>query len=70
MKIDTNTTQAELSRLYKAIVRQEFLKGTPLNLKFFLRYTIMFLLFPAMMLGFWVGLIITAIFCVFITVVL
>lgn len=65
MKIDTNTTQAELSRLYKAIVRQEFLKGTPLNLKFFLRYTIMFLLFPAMILGFWVGLGVTAVFCLF-----
>lgn len=63
MKLDQNTTQPELQKLYKEIVQKEFLKGTPLNLKFFLRYLILFLLFPAMILGYWVGFIVTGIFC-------
>lgn len=70
MKLDQNTTQAELQKLYKAIVNKEFLKGTPLNLKFFLRYLILFLLFPAMILGYWVGFIITGIFCLLLIVLL
>ena len=64
MKLDNTTTQAELRKLYTAIVRKEFLKGTPLNIKPFLRYTLLFLLFPAMIFGFWVGFGITAAFCV------
>lgn len=65
MKLDNTTTQAELQKLYAAIVRKEFLKGTPLNIKAFLRYTLLFLLFPAMIMGFWVGFGVTAVFCVF-----
>ena len=64
MKLDHTTTQAELRKLYAVIVRKEFLKGTPLNIKPFLRYTLLFLLFPAMIFGFWVGFGITAVFCV------
>ena len=64
MKLDNTTTQAELQKLYATIVRREFLKGTPLNIKPFLRYTLLFLLFPGMILGFWVGFAITAAFCV------
>ena len=63
MKLDSTTTQAELQKLYKAIVTKEFLKGTPLNIKAFLRYLILFLLFPGMILGYWVGFIMTGIFC-------
>lgn len=63
MKIDCNTSQAELEKLYAAIVRQEFLRGTPLNLRQFLRYTLLFMLFPGMIFGFWVGLGITGAFC-------
>lgn len=70
MKIDADTPQTELSKLYKAIVRQEFLKGTPLNLKYFLRYTIMFLLFPAMILGFWAGLAVTGLFSLYLIIIL
>lgn len=70
MKLDNNTTQAELKKLYGLIVRKEFLKGTPLNLKPFLRYTILFLLFPAMIMGYWVGYAITGAFCVFLIAML
>lgn len=63
MKINKQTTQAELETLYAALARQEFLKGTPLNLKFFLRYAILFLLFPGMIFGFWQGLCLTGAFC-------
>ena len=70
MKLDNTTTQAELQKLYAAIVRREFLKGTPLNIKPFLRYTLLFLLFPGMILGFWVGFAITAAFCVFLITLL
>ncbi|MBR4310155.1 MAG: hypothetical protein IKT79_03915 [Akkermansia sp.] len=64
MKLDNTTTQAELQTLYNTIVRKEFLKGTPLNIKAFLRYTLLFMLFPAMIFGFWVGFGVTAAFCV------
>lgn len=70
MKLDNTTTQAELRKLYNVIVRKEFLKGTPLNLKAFLRYTLLFLLFPGMIMGFWVGFGITAAFCVFLITML
>lgn len=70
MKLDHTTTQEDLQKLYNAIVRKEFLKGTPLNIKAFLRYTLLFLLFPGMILGFWVGFCITAVFCVFLIIML
>ncbi len=70
MKLDNNTTQTELKKLYEVIVRKEFLKGTPLNIKPFLRYTILFLLFPAMILGYWVGVAITGVFCLFLVTML
>ncbi len=70
MKLDNTTTQAELKKLYELIVRKEFIKGTPLNIKPFLRYTILFLLFPAMILGYWVGYAITGAFCVFLIAML
>lgn len=63
MKIDQNTPQADLQRLYEAVVKREFLKGTPLNLRAFLRYAVLFILFPGMIFGFYVGLAVTAAFC-------
>jgi hypothetical protein len=56
MEINKNTSQADMQRLYAAVVKREFLKGTPLNIKAFLRYAILFLLFPGMIFGFYVGL--------------
>ena len=63
MKIDQNTPAADLQRLYEAVVKREFLRGTPLNLRAFLRYAVLFMLFPGMILGFYAGLAITAAFC-------
>lgn len=63
MRIDKNTPQAELEKLYAAVVKREFLKGTPLNFKAFLRYAVLFALFPGMVFGFYVGLAVTACFC-------
>ena len=63
MKINQNTPQADLQRLYEAVVKREFLKGTPLNLRAFLRYAVLFILFPGMIFGFYVGLAVTAAFC-------
>lgn len=63
MKIDRSTPQSDLEKLYQAVVKREFLQGTPLNIKAFLRYAILFLLFPGMIFGFYVGLAVTAIFC-------
>ena len=71
MEINKNTPQADMQRLYAAVVKREFLKGTPLNIKVFLRYAILFILFPGMIFGFYVGLAITAAFCgVLLTLVL
>ena len=71
MKIDKNTPQSDLQLLYEAVVKREFLKGTPLNLRAFLRYTVLFMLFPGMIFGFYVGLAVTAAFCgVLLTLVL
>lgn len=71
MKIDKSTSQADLEKLYAAVVKREFLRGTPLNVKAFLRYAVLFLLFPGMILGFYVGLAVTAAFCgVLLTLVL
>lgn len=63
MRIDQNTPQEELEKLYNALVRREYLRSTPLNLKMFLGYTLLFLLFPGMVFGFWAGLGLTAAFC-------
>ena len=63
MKINQNTPQADLQRLYETVVMREFLKGTPLNLRAFLRYAVLFILFPGMIFGFYVGLAVTAAFC-------
>ncbi|MBQ4614582.1 MAG: hypothetical protein IJB31_06620 [Akkermansia sp.] len=70
MKIDRNTSQTELESLYKAVVRREFLRNTPLNIKTFLRYALLFALFPGMRLGFRVGLLITAAFSVLLMILL
>lgn len=63
VKIDAETKQADLQRMYDAVLRREFLKSTPLNLKVFLRYAILFLLFPGMVFGFRVGMMMTLAFC-------
>lgn len=71
MKIDASTPQADMQKLYAAVVKREFLRGTPLNIKAFLRYAILFILFPGMIFGFYVGLAVTAAFCaVLLTLVL
>ncbi len=70
MKIDCSTTQEELGKLYRAVVQREFLRNTPLNIKTFLRYTLLFALFPGMRWGFRPGLLITATFSVVLLVLL
>ena len=70
MQLAQNTTQADLQKLYRIIVRREFLKGTPLNIKAFLRYSLLFLLFPGMIFGYWVGFAITAVFCLVLIVMM
>lgn len=70
MKIDAQTSQAELERLSESVLRREFLKSTPLNLRQFLRYLVLFLLFPGMVFGFRVGLVVTLCFCALLGVVL
>lgn len=63
MKIDAHTPQCELIRLSESVLRRELLKSTPLNLRHFLRYTVLFLLFPGMVFGFAAGLAVTVCFC-------
>lgn len=63
MKIDAGTPQAELLKLSDAILRRDLLKSTPLNLRLFLRYLVLFLLFPGMVFGFAAGMIVTICFC-------
>lgn len=70
MKIDRNTSQAELNQLYAAVVRREFLRNTPLNIKTFLRYALLFALFPGMRLGYRWGMLITAAFSLLLMVLL
>ncbi len=70
MKIDRSTSQTELNQLYEAVVRREFLRNTPLNIKTFLRYALLFALFPGMRLGFRWGLLITATFSTVLMVML
>ena len=63
MKIDAHTTQEQLLKLSEQVLRRDLLQSTPLNLRFFLRYLILFLLFPGMVFGFKVGMGITLAFC-------
>lgn len=63
MKIDVQTPQAELEKLCESVLRRELLRSTPLNLRQFLRYTLLFLLFPGMVFGFKAGMVITLLFC-------
>ena len=63
MKIDATTTQEQLLKLSEQVLLRDLLQSTPLNLKFFLRYLILFLLFPGMVFGFKAGLGITLCFC-------
>ena len=63
MKIDSHATQDQLLKLSEQVLRRDLLQSTPLNLRFFLRYLILFLLFPGMVFGFKVGMGITLAFC-------
>ncbi len=63
MKIDAHTTQEQLLKLSEQVLRRDLLQSTPLNLRFFLRYLILFLLFPGMVFGYKVGMGITLAFC-------
>lgn len=70
MELSTHTSQAELSTLYRLITRREMLRGTPLNLRIFLRYAVLFALFPGMVGGYRVGLSLTLAFSVALTALL
>ena len=50
-------------KLNEQVLRRDLLQSTPLNLRFFLRYLILFLLFPGMVFGFKVGMGMTLAFC-------
>jgi hypothetical protein len=63
VKIDATTTQEQLLKLSEQVLRRDLLQSTPLNLRFFLRYLILFLLFPGMVFGFKWGLAVTLGFC-------
>ncbi len=65
MKIDRTTTQEQLLRVTDAALRRDFLAGTPLNLKAFLRNAVLFMLFPGMVLGFRIGMLVTGLFAAF-----
>lgn len=56
MKIDAHTSQEQLLKLSEQVLRRDLLQSTPLNIKFFLRYLILFLLFPGMVFGYKVGI--------------
>ncbi len=62
MKIDRNTTQEQLMKVTNAALLRDFLRGTPLNLKAFFRIGLLFMLFPGMLLGFRVCMLITGLF--------
>ncbi len=62
MKIDRNTSQQDLLRVTEAALLRDFLRGTPLNVKSFLRIGLLFVLFPGMLLGFRTGMLITGLF--------
>lgn len=63
MQINTQTSQQELDKLYRAVTRRELLQSTPLNIKMFMRYAVLFVLFPGMIGGFRVGVGATLVFC-------
>ncbi len=63
VKIDAHASQEQLLKLSEQVLRRDLLQSTPLNLRFFLRYLILFLLFPGMVFGFKAGLGITLCFC-------
>lgn len=63
MRLDSHTSQEELLRLSESVLRRELLLSTPLNLRRFLRYLLLFLLFPGMVFGFRTGMLITLLFC-------
>lgn len=63
VKIDAHTTQEQLLKLSEQVLRRDLLQSTPLNIRFFLRYLILFLLFPGMVFGYKVGMGITLAFC-------
>lgn len=50
-------------KLSERVLRRDLLQSTPLNIRFFLRYLILFLLFPGMVFGYKVGMGITLAFC-------
>lgn len=62
MKIDAHSTQADLEKLNEAALRRELVKATPLNLRSFLRYAVLFLIFPGMVFGFRAGMAVTLFF--------
>ncbi len=62
MKIDRHTTQQQLMKVTDAALLRDFLRGTPLNLKAFFRIGLLFMLFPGMLLGFRVGMLLTGLF--------
>lgn len=64
MQLNEHTPQAALERLYAAVTRREMLQSTPLNLRMFLRYAVLFVLFPGMVGGFRIGLGLALVFCV------
>ncbi len=70
MKIDTESTQADLEKLNQAALRRDLVKATPLNLPSFLRYAVLFLIFPGMVFGFRKGLLITCAFAAVLVAVL
>lgn len=70
VKIDEHSTQGELARLRYQVTRRDFLMSTPLNIKSFLRYAVLFLLFPGMVFGFRRGMLGTACFSLLLIVLL
>ncbi len=62
MKIDRNTSQKQLMKVTDAALLRDFLKGTPLNLKAFFRIGLLLMLFPGMLLGFRIGMLVTGLF--------
>lgn len=63
MKLNEYTSQESLGKLYETVVRMEYRRSTPLNFRQFFGFLLLFVLFPAMVLGFWVGMIATGVFC-------
>ena len=63
MTVTKDTPQAQLKQLGDAVIKREFLKSTPLNLGKFLRYVLLYLLFPGMVFGFSAGIVLTVVYC-------